>query len=961
MSAGDGERLGLGAGALAPRAWPGGSDAAALDLSGSWRFRLSPRADGDTGFADPGFDDRGWDRLPVPSHWQLHGHGAPAYTNVAYPFPVDPPHVPSDNPTGEYRLWFRLPAGWDAERTVLRFEGVDSWCRVWLNGAELGHAGGSRLPVEFDATAVLAAPGEDNLLAVRVPQWSAGSYLEDQDMWWLSGIFREVRLLARPAGAVDDWFVHAGYDHRTGAGSLRVEAGAPARVTVPELGVDVAAGETARLPAVEPWSAESPKLYDGQLASAGERVALRIGFRAVAVADGLLTVNGRRVLLRGANRHEFHPDRGRAVDEATMLADVLLMKRHNLNAVRTSHYPPHPRFLELCDEYGLYVLDECDLETHGFEPVGWRGNPADDPRWQDALVDRMRRMVERDKNRPSVILWSLGNESGVGRNLAAMAGWARRRDPSRPLHYEGDRSSPDVDVYSRMYPTHAEVDAIGHGQEPPLDDPALDARRRAMPLILCEYAHAMGNGPGGLWEYQELFERHPRCQGGFVWEWIDHGLRAHTADGRQHFAYGGDFGEPLHDGNFVADGLLFPDRTPSPGLDELKKVVEPVRITADPAGGIRIANLHDFRDLSHLAFSWTLEAEGVEVAAGSLEVPSVAPGEQATVPLPPLPPTEVESWLTVQALLATDHPWAPAGHEIAWGQLPITPAPGNPGAPEPHRVIAVHSPLTVGAGVFDPATGRLLRIGGIEVEGPRLDLWRAPTDNDHGLHGEEALEPLWRRVGLHRLQHRVDRVALEGDALVARSRVAPAATDLGMATTYRWSAVPGGLRLEVRVVPEGDWPCPLPRLGLRMGAPAGLRRVEWFGRGPGEAYADTGRAARVGRFTATVEALQTPYLRPQENGNRRDVRWATIGDGHGTALRLEGEPTFDLTVRPWTSEHLDQARHPTDLRPDDRVWVNLDHAQQGIGSASCGPGVLPAYRLDPAPATFAVRLLPQSA
>jgi beta-galactosidase len=773
--------------------------------------------------------------------------------------------------------------------------------------------------------------------------------------------------------------------------------------------VDLPAGETVRLPAVEPWSAESPRLYDGQLASAGERVALRIGFRTVAVTDGLLTVNGRRVLLRGVNRHEFHPDRGRAVDEATMLADVLLMKRHNLNAVRTSHYPPHPRFLELCDTYGLYVIDECDLETHGFEPVGWRHNPADDPRWQDALVDRMARMVERDKNRPSVILWSLGNESGVGRNLAAMANWARRRDPSRPLHYEGDWSSPDVDVYSRMYPTHAEVDRIGRGEEPPLEDPELDARRRAMPLILCEYAHAMGNGPGGLWEYQELFERHARCQGGFVWEWIDHGLRAHTPDGREYFAYGGDFGEPLHDGNFVADGLLFPDRTPSPGLRELKKVVEPVRITADAAGGIRIANLHDFRDLSHLRFSWTLEAEGVGVASGRLEVPAVGPGEQATVPLPPLPPTEVESWLTVQAVLAADHPWAPASHEVAWGQLPITPAlptpgapepapptsgapepdPPVPGAPEPYRVIpgppnregspaaergaaVVHSPspgpggrvpgpLTVGLGAFDPTTGRLLRIGGIEVEGPRLDLWRAPTDNDRGLHGEEALEPVWRRVGLHRLQHRIDQVALAGDELVVRGRVAPAATDLGVAATYRWSAVPGGLRLEVRVVPEGDWPCPLPRLGLRMAVPAGLRRVEWFGRGPGEAYADTGRAARVGRFAASVEELQTPYLRPQENGNRRDVRWATVGDGHGTAIRLEGEPTFDLTVRPWTSEHLDQARHPTDLRADDRVWVNLDHAQQGIGSASCGPGVLPAYRLDPVPATFAVRLLPQPA
>ena len=972
-----------GAGARPPRAWPV-SDAPVLDLSGAWRFRLSPRADGDDGFADPGFDDRGWERLPVPSHWQLHGHGAPAYTNVVYPFPVDPPRVPSENPTGDYRVRFRLPEGWEAERTVLRFEGVDSWFRVWCNGQELGSSSGSRLPVELDATEALAAAGRDNLLAVRVHQWSAASYLEDQDMWWLSGIFREVRLLARPAGGIEDWFVHAGYDHQTGAGTLRVDTDVPARLTVPELGVDAAAGETVRLAAVEPWSAELPRLYDGQLASAGERVALRIGFRTVRVADGLLTVNGRRVLLRGVNRHEFHPDLGRAVPEEVMLADVLAMKRHNLNAVRTSHYPPHPRFLELCDTYGLYVIDECDLETHGFEPVGWRGNPADDPAWREALVDRMRRMVERDKNRPSVILWSLGNESGTGRNLAAMAAWARGRDPSRPLHYEGDWSCADVDVYSRMYPTHAEVDRIGRGQEEPLDDPALDARRRAMPLILCEYAHAMGNGPGGLWEYQELFERHPRCAGGFVWEWIDHGVRARTADGRGYFAYGGDFGEPLHDGNFVADGLVFPDRTPSPGLAELKKVVEPVRITAGPDGAILVANRYDFRDLSHLTCTWTLEAEGLEVASGPLEVPPLPAGETATTPLPALPPTKVESWLTVQALLATDHPWAPAAHEIAWGQFPITPAPppatpppAPPPAPAPDPPgpvagppvgersptpgtsgSAVHSPLGVGPGEFDPADGRLLRLGDLEVEGPRLDLWRAPTDNDHGLHGE-ALEPLWRSAGLHRLRHRVDEVAASGDRLVVRTRVAPAATDLGMAATYRWSAVPGGLRLEVSVVPEGAWPCPLPRLGLRMAVPATLDRVEWFGRGPGEAYADTGRAARVGRFSASVAQLQTPYLRPQENGNRRDVRWAVLGGSDRAALRLEGEPTFDLTVRPWTSEQLDQAAHPTDLVSGGRVWVNLDLAQQGIGSASCGPGVLPAYRLDPVPATFAVRLLPQ--
>ncbi|HZA84144.1 MAG TPA: glycoside hydrolase family 2 TIM barrel-domain containing protein, partial [Actinomycetes bacterium] len=733
-----------------------------------------------------------WAALPVPSHWQLHGYGAPAYTNVAYPFPVDPPHVPAENPTGDYRVRFRLP-------------------------------------VEFDATALLRPGG--NVLAARVHQWSAASYLEDQDMWWLSGIYREVRLLARPAGAIEDWFVHADYDHGTGAGTLRVDTDVPARLSVPELGVEVAAGETVRLEAVEPWSAESPRLYEGELASAGERVALRIGFRTVAIRDGLLWVNGRRVLFRGVNRHEFHPDLGRAVGEDVMLADVLLMKRHNLNAVRTSHYPPHPRFLELCDEFGLYVVDECDLETHGFEPVGWRANPADDPRWRDALVDRMRRMVERDKNHPSVLLWSLGNESGSGRNLAAMAAWARRRDPSRPLHYEGDRACPDVDVYSRMYPTHAEVDRIGRREEEPLPDPTLDARRRAMPFILCEYAHAMGNGPGGLWEYQDLFERHPRCQGGFVWEWIDHGLRARTADGAEFFAYGGDFGEPLHDGNFVADGLLFPDRTPSPGLEELKKVVEPVRITPAPGGGIRVANLHQVLDLSHLSFEWSLEAEGAPVATGHLEVPPLAPGEQATVPLPPLPATERESWLTVRALLAADEPWAPAGHEIAWGQLPITPAgraPGRAAAPTPAgrapgRGAAptpaggaperegsppeargrgvVHTPqaetaFTLGPGTFDGVDGRLVGLGDLAVEGPRLDLWRAPTDNDEGYHGDEAWAPIWRRIGLHRLHHRVDQVAVEDAALVVRARVAPAGTDLGVAATYRWSVVPGGLRLE---------------------------------------------------------------------------------------------------------------------------------------------------------------------
>ena len=608
----------------------------------------------------------------MPSHWQLHGYGAPAYTNVVYPFPVEPPHVPDENPTGDYVRRFDVPADWAGTDAVLRFEGVDSSLRAWLNGVELGVSMGSRLPAEFDVGPLLRA-GAENVLAVRVHQWSEGSYLEDQDMWWMSGIFRSVTLLARPAEALDDVFVHAGYDHATGTGSLRVDTGVPARVTVPELGIDVASGEEVEVP-VEPWSAELPRLYDAEVASAGERVALRIGFRTVVVEDGLLKVNGRRILFRGVNRHEFDPDHGRAVSEEVMRRDVLLMKEHNINAVRTAHYPPHPRFLELCDELGLYVIDECDLETHGFFVLGWRGNPSDDPRWEEAMVDRMRRTVERDKNHPSIVMWSLGNESGSGSNLGAMAAWARERDPSRPLHYEHDWSCRDVDVYSRMYAPHDEVDAIGRGEEEPLEDAALDARRRGLPFILCEYAHAMGNGPGGLSEYQELFERYPRCQGGFVWEWIDHGLRQRLPDGSERFAYGGDFGEPLHDGPFVADGLLFPDRTPSPGLIEFKKVIEPVRITGDAgAGRLSVANLHDFRDLSHLVFPWTLEEEGVAVADGVLEVAAEA-GATAEVALPDLPATRGEAWLTVRAVLAADEPWAPAGHEVAWGQLAVTPA-----------------------------------------------------------------------------------------------------------------------------------------------------------------------------------------------------------------------------------------------------------------------------------------------
>ncbi|WP_158839581.1 glycoside hydrolase family 2 TIM barrel-domain containing protein [Saccharothrix deserti] len=955
-----------GAGRCRPRA-AFDSDAASLSLVGTWRFRLLPRADVADGFEAVDFDDTSWAELPVPSSWPMHGHGLPAYTNDRFPFPVDPPHVPTENPTGDHRREFDLPADWPAGPASLRFEGVDSCFKVWLNGRPLGHGKGSRLPTEFEVGDRLR-PGR-NVLVVRVHQWSSGSYLEDQDMWWLPGIFREVSLIARPVDGVRDFFVHADYDHTTGRGALRVETSAEdARISVPELAIDGPATQE-HTADVEPWTAESPRLYDGELITPGERVPLRIGFRTVSIVDGQVRVNGRPILLRGVNRHEFHPDLGRVVPVEDMRRDLELMKRHNVNAVRTSHYPPHPAFLDLCDELGLWVVDECDLETHGFGEVDWRANPSDDLQWRGAFLDRMRRMVERDKNHPSIIMWSLGNESHTGENLAAMADWARERDPGRPIHYEGDQACRYVDVFSRMYASHAEVEAIGMRAEPTHpdaeDDPDLDARRRSMPFILCEYGHAMGNGPGGLAEYQELFETYPRCQGGFIWEWLDHGIRQRTADGREFFAYGGDFGEELHDGNFVIDGLVFPDRVPSPGLTEFGKVIEPVRIVP-AADAVTIGNRYDFVDTSHLAFSWLLQHDGVTVASGRLDVPPVPAGETVQVALPgsirPTPPDTGELWLTVSAVLAADQPWAPAGHEVAWGQVLVARAGPPVLVPAPVEVTHSVDLVTLGPGTFD-ADGRLTALGGLAVVGPRLDVWRAPTDNDlrgAGFDGTRSLGDVWRDIGLHRVTHRIDDVSVEGTDLVVRTRVAPAATDLGIATTYRWAAEGDGLRLTVEVEPEGNWPCPLPRLGLRMAVPPELDRVTWFGLGPGEAYADTRLAARVGRFHRGVDELQTPYVFPQENGNRTEVRWATLLDAAGAGLRFTGRPTVEFTARRWTSEALDAATHTTDLVPDDLVHVNLDHAQQGIGSAACGPGVLPRYRLDAEPVTFTVTLHPVS-
>ncbi|WP_206641663.1 glycoside hydrolase family 2 TIM barrel-domain containing protein [Nonomuraea polychroma] len=984
-----------GAGRLKPRA-SSASSARSLSLDGDWMFHLAPSLrEMSDGFESLDFDDSAWSVLRVPSSWQMEGlrdhegnlldhgqarFGRPAYTNQIYPFPIDPPHPPDANPTGEYRRTFEVDrlevASW-----VLRFEGVDSHFTVWLNGVELGWSTGSRLPTEFDVTRTLREG--QNVLAVRVHQWSAASYLEDQDMWWISGIFRSVSLVERPAGAIGDHFVHADFDHQTGDGILCVESDVAAVVDIPELGLaGLPAGETVHIAGVAPWSAETPRLYAGVLRSEGESIELRIGFRTVRVVDGTITVNGSPIRFRGVNRHEWHPETGRTLALETMRADVLLMKQHNINAVRTSHYPPDSRFLDLCDEYGLWVIDECDLETHGFGQVGWDRNPSADPRWRYACLDRVQRMVERDKNHPSVIMWSMGNECGVGDNLRAMAEWARRRDSTRLIHYEGDYDSSYVDLYSRMYVDLDELELIGMGADERTVDAQADAHRRALPMILCEYAHAMGNGPGGLAEYEELFDRYPRLHGGFVWEWIDQGILQRAAEGpnagQLFYAYGGDFGEVVHDGNFIADGLVFPDRTPSPGLVEYKAAIAPVVLSIDDGDGITLTvrSRFDHIDTSSLAFAWLLEEDGAELGGGTVEIP----------PVPPRGTTRVrfgdtiaelaadasgEVVLTVHALQAKERDGVPAGHEIAFSQRILA------GARQQEHSRIEGLPVTVsqdgyrlGNAEFG-SDGRLVMLGELPVVGPRLDLWRAPTDNDLAGPGQAQA---WRELGLDRLEHRTVQVLPQEDELVVETVSMAAGREAGTRTRMIWSARPDGqLELRVHLSPVGRFDTGLatlihdssrvrrgtvPRLGVRLGLPGGEATLEWYGLGPGENYSDSRLAARLTRHRATVAELQTPYVRPQENGNRGAVRFAEISWQTGERLRVTAPSGVNVTLRPWTSEALDAAQHTTDLVPDGRLWLNLDLAHYGLGSASCGPDAWPAHRLYPHTCSLLVRFAP---
>ncbi|GAB2750686.1 beta-galactosidase LacZ [Salinifilum aidingensis] len=957
-------------------------------LNGTWRFRWSPTPDErPAGFHRTDFDDGAWNTIPVPANWEIEGHAEPTYLNERYPWighdDPAPPRAPrAFNPVGSYRRRFTVPEQWSGRRTVLSLQGVKSALFVWVNGRRIGYSEDSYTPAEFDITDALTA-GE-NLLAVEVYRWCDGSWLEDQDMIDLSGIVRDVYLYSVPQVGLHDVFaeadqhgqltVRAAVRNRSGAlaGEHRLDVAVhdPADELVAALsspirfdGDETAVEPSTTVPNPALWSAETPNLYTLVLTLHGpggshEVHRVRTGFRTITCQTGEFTLNGAPLVFRGTNRHETDPHTGQVMDEQRMLEDIRLMKQHNINAVRTSHYPPHPRWLELCDEHGLYVVDEANVESHGVRDV----LPGSLPEWTEACLDRVRSLVERDKNHPCVVLWSLGNEAGSGSNFAAMADWTRRRDPSRPVHYEGMNSVADVE--SRMYAKPAEVEAYGRSGNP-------------KPFLLCEYAHAMGNSVGNLQEYWDVFERYPNLHGGFVWDFVDQAVALPLPGGGTYFSYGGDW-EPGHptDGNFCCNGLFAPDRRAEPEAREVAKVYQPVRMTATRPDTVRLFNRQAFTGLEGYELRWEVTEDGRSIQRGALAPPDVPPGGEGTVRLPltePPPRPGAEYLLTMTAVLSEDTTWAAAGHPVAAEQFPL-PWRAEPAAPvrseRPVQVTDSGGRVRARAGavelVLDKTSGVLadLRHRGrrLLISGPVPNFWRAPLDNDRG-RDAHITSRTWREAGRERTVTDV-RVSQPHPGELTIEVAAALPTEPSRSRWESTYTLRGDGELHVRhTLRPGPGLPDLPLVGTLWTLPAGLETFSWYGRGPHENYIDRRTGAFRGAHRSTVDEQFTPYVRPQQTGNVTDVRSASLTDESGAGLALRTDPGADpleLSALHHTPFDLDGPKHPHELRRREEVVLGINHRQTGVGgNDSWGAAPLEQYLLHAdRPYSYSYRIRP---
>jgi beta-galactosidase len=1019
-----------------------------MSLNGEWDFHLAPDPTAAQQLVAGGTADASWKPIQVPGSWDLQGFGNPHYTNVQMPWRNEPPCVPSANPTGIYRRRFSISEAWRGKRIVLHFGSADSVLAVWLNGEAVGLSKDSRLPAEFDVTPLVRKDAENELVAIVV-KWSDASFIEDQDMWWLAGLHRDVFLFATPTTCIADVTCFPRLDEACREATLELTVlagltgGLPDKLRAELQLFDPKGRAVFRRPLSKPistrfshnqvgryearflapiprtrlflWSHEDPALYTALVSlhsPAGvSHTSLRIGFRRVEVRDRNLLINGRRVLIVGVNRHDHHDTGGKTVSAETLRLDAVTMKRHNINAVRTSHYPNDPRWLDICDELGLYVIDEANAESHAF-----LNQLCHDPRYATAWLDRAMRMVMRDKNHPCVIAWSLGNESGYGPTHDAAAGWIRHYDDTRPLHYEGAISrnqtlstwahgSPATDFVCPMYASIAAlcewsrfVDRHPKRTRWPVPPAKLlrDAealtpefqvatQRRALrepihpldrPAILCEYSHAMGNSNGSLADYFELFRNTRGVQGGYVWEWLDHGLRRKTPNGREHWVYGGDFGDTPNDANFVCDGLVWPDRSPHPAMRELKKLAQPVVVSLAHASGrrIRIQNRHDFIPLAHLMGIWELTINGRVAVRGKLPRLRLAPGEATSVALPlPAPRADEdasERFLNFRFVTASDTPWASRGHEVATEQIALvrnqtrarhkrkraSAKGGLPVAVERAGVVSIRAGEIEIA--FERSSGSFvsLRESGREIiqRGPLLQLWRGATDNDGiKLMRPQTGKPLeaWLKLGLDCLAHRCTGFAWETkrDGSVVVSVVHAASgrrkwTDATHRHTYQMRHGGGVDCSNIVTLGPRDM-TDLPRVGVCMHLAAGFENLRWFGRGPHENYCDRKFAAHVGLHRAGVAATYVAYIMPQEHGHFTDTRWLSLGNGQGTSLRVESSQHFEFNATHLSAEDLYAARHDGELVPRAETLLYLDAAHRGLGTGSCGPDTLERYRL----------------
>lgn len=956
-------------------------------LSGEWDFHYFKSVYDITGeFYLPEFDRSGFDKIHVPSVWQNFGYDRHQYTNIKYPFPYDPPYVPVENPCGAYIREFTADGSWTGMRKYINFEGVDSCFYLWINGEFIGYSQVSHSMSEFDITDHVH--DGTNTVAVLVLKWCDGSYLEDQDKFRTSGIFRDVYILLRPQQHIRDFFVKTALEDDYKKVKISVDmdfTGNPSEVeyrlldngtgSIASQGLTSRTGISIILNNPKLWSAENPNLYTLVLKTNDEAVSTQIGVREIKVINGIVHINGRKIKFKGVNRHDSNPVKGPAVDLTDMLLDLKLMKQHNINAIRTSHYPNSPLFAELCDKYGFYVIAEADIETHGATAVfggdqGRKSFPviAHDPEYQEAILDRVKRCVIRDKNHPSVVIWSLGNESGYGRNFENALKWLKGYDNTRLSHYESalyppegyDADSSGLDLYSRMYASQEDI--IEYFKE----------GNSKKPLILCEYSHAMGNGPGDLEDYHEMIQRYDGFCGGFVWEWCDHAVyMGRTADGRKKYYYGGDFGEFPHDGNFCMDGLVYPDRRVHTGLLEYKNVLRPLRLVKENPGQGKYTfrNMLDFTNTKDCMYiSYEVTKNGEVISVGVIDdscVLDINPHGEKEIYVALDEAQEGDCYIRFDYIQKTDTPFVCKGYILGFDQVKLDidkvglkedkianilgqsdSEDGEMSVLELDRTVAVigrnfrytYNKMT---GIFD----QLVYENNIILEKPmNYNIWRAPTDNDRNL------RPKWEEAGYDRTLSRVytTHVSKEKGNVRIITELSLSAIHIQriLSISTEWNIAENGL-ISVNMQVERNMEMPfLPRFGLRLFLPEHVSNVEYFGYGPYESYADKRRAAWLGRFQSNVGRMHEDYLKPQENGSHWDCHYVKLVSNCGHGLLITGDEPFSFNASFYTQEELSCKKHSFELEKCGNTVLCIDYAQSGIGSNSCGPELMEKYRFN---------------